>query len=90
MGIDEVVASFGVDTLKKQFSYRMPSVFHEFVSLSERIILRDEIGFVGISANGEECWAFLTSGPINKFAIEQGCVHDNTIDDGRFEFVVPS
>ncbi|HNN46915.1 MAG TPA: hypothetical protein PKN34_12755, partial [Azospira sp.] len=90
VGVDEVLASFDVDTLQKQFSYRMPTVFHEFVSLAAPIIVRDEVGFVGISANGKECWCSLTSGPIRKFAIEHGHILGETIDYEPFDFAIPS
>jgi hypothetical protein len=90
VGVDEVLESFDADTLEKQFSYRMPAVFHEFVSLADPIIVRDEIGFVGISADGKECWCSLTSGPIKKFAIEHGRIHGETIDDEPFAFAIPS
>lgn len=90
VGIDEVVACFDVNTLQRRFSYRLPTVFHEFISLSNRIIVRDEIGFVGISPEGEECWKFFTSGPIRKFFIEPNRVYGETIDDEPFEFAIPS
>lgn len=90
VGIDEVVASFDVDTLRRQFSYCMPTVFHEFISLEDPIVVRDEIGFVGISAEGKARWSFLANGPINKFSIEHGRLHGETIDDEPFEFAIPS
>ena len=89
VGVDEVLASFAADTLEKQFSYRMPSVFHEFVSLADPFVVRDEIGFVGISADGKERWCSLTSGPIKKFAIEHGRIFGETIDDEQFVIGIP-
>ena len=90
VGIDEVLASFDMDTLQRHFAYRMPSVFHEFVSLADPIIVRDEIGFIGISKDGVECWSSLASGPIKMFAIEHGHILGETIDDEPFDFAIPS
>lgn len=90
VGVDEVLASFDMNTLQRQFVYRMPSVFHEFVSLAEPIIVRDEIGFIGISKDGKECWSSLASGPIKTFAIEHGHIRGETIDDEPFDFAIPS
>jgi len=89
IGVGEVLAGFDVDNFQRKFSYRMPSVFHEFVSLTEPIVVRDEIGFVGISSDGEERWNFLTNGPINRFSIENGRLHGETIDGESFEFAIP-
>lgn len=90
VGIDEVLDSFDIDTGQRKFSYRMPSVFHEFISLADPIVVRDEIGFVAISADGEEFWSFVTSGPIRRFSIDHGMIHGETIDDEPFEFTIPS
>lgn len=90
VGIDEVLSSFDVSTLQESFTYRMPSVFHEFVSLGELIVVRDEIGFVAISDGGVEVWKFLTNGPINEFFIEREGIHGDTIDGEKFNFSVPS
>jgi len=90
VGVDEVLASFDMDTLQRQFAYRMPSVFHEFVSLADPIIVRDEIGFIGISKGGKECWSSLASGPIKRFAIEHGHILGETMDDEPFDFAIPS
>lgn len=89
VGIDELLVCFDADTLQQKFSYRMPSVFHEFVSLGNRIIVRDEIGFVCVSADGYECWKFLTDGPISSFNIEGKNLHGKTIDEEPFEFSIP-
>lgn len=90
VGIDELVTSFHVNTFQRQFSYRMPTVFHEFVSLEDPIVVRDEIGFVGLSPDGEERWTFLMSGPISEFSIERGHVRGETIDREPFDFAIPN
>lgn len=90
VGVDEVLAGFDPVTNEELFLYRMPSVFHEFISLSDPIIVRDEIGFVGISSDGEERWCLLTSGPIKKFTVEHGLIVGETIDDESFAIPIPS
>lgn len=89
VGIDEVLASLDANILGIKFSYLMPSVFHEFVYLSDPIVVRDEIGFVAVSIDGQECWRFLTSGPIKKFSIEGGSIVGETIDNESFAFAIP-
>lgn len=90
VGINEILAGFDVNALQLQlkFCYRMPSVFHEFISLSNPIIVRDEIGFVGIAPDGIERWKYLLDGPIDKFSIEKGWIHGRTLDES-FEFQIP-
>jgi hypothetical protein len=90
VGINEVLACFDTETLEKRFSYRMPSVFYEFISLSSTIIVLDEIGFVGLSSDGQERWSFVVDGPVKKFIFDNGHIHGETIDDELFEFEVPS
>ncbi len=90
IGIDEILACFDLNTLQRTFTYRMPSVFHEFVSLNDPVIVRDEVGFICISATGVEIWAFLTNGPINQFTIEGAFICGVTIDDEPFKFAIPS
>lgn len=90
VGIDEILACLDVNTLERKFFYRMPSVFHEFISLADPIIVRDEVGFVALSGNGNERWKFLTSGPINKSYVEGRRLYGETIDDEQFEFLIPS
>ena len=90
VGINELLACFDADTLNCRFLYRMPTVFHEFISLENKIIVRDEIGFLGISINGEELWNFLTSGPINMFYSKSGRIYGETIDGEVFDFAIPA
>ncbi|WP_218080303.1 hypothetical protein [Anthocerotibacter panamensis] len=90
IGINEILAGFDLNTLQRTFIYRMPSVFHEFVSLKDPVIVRDEVGFICISATGVERWALLTNGPINQFTIEGAFIRGVTIDDEPFKFAIPS
>lgn len=90
VGIDEVLAGFDPVTHEQLFSYRMPTIFHEFISLADPIIVRDEIGFVGISSIGEERWCSLTDGPIKTFTVERGRIVGETIDDEPFVIPIPS
>lgn len=89
VGINEVLASFDAHTLEKQFSYRMPTVFHEFLSVVDPILVRDEVGFVSISADGKERWRFFTGGPINNFVIDNKSIIGDTIDNESFAFDIP-
>jgi len=90
IGINEVVACFDVNTLQHKFSCRVPFIFHEFIPFGDRIIIRDEIGFVEISKKGDECWRFLTEAPINKFSLEGDRICGETIEGEKFGFLMPS
>ncbi|MDO8051426.1 hypothetical protein O3301_23435 [Janthinobacterium sp. SUN211] len=88
VGVCEIVACFNSNNFEKKFSYRMPCVFHEFIFFSGKLILRDEIGFINISFNGDERWKYLTNGPIDKFEINENFIKGTTIDDEGFYFSI--
>lgn len=90
VGIDEILVGFDMENFCKKFSYRMPSVFHEFLSFENQLIVRDEIGFVGISHEGKELWCCLTSGPVKSFSIEGRQIRGETIDGDIFDIYMPS
>lgn len=59
VGITELVAGVDLSTGALVFRYRMPTVFHEFVRIDESgVLVRDEIGFVLLSLDGQERWTF--------------------------------
>lgn len=89
IGIDEVLACIDISTLEVRFRYTMPSVFHEFVSVDKSIIVRDEIGFVGLSLEGGETWKFLVDGPVDEFHIKDKIVYGRKIDGDLFNFSIP-
>lgn len=89
VGIDEVLACISISTLEERFRYTMPSVFHEFISVDNLIVVRDEIGFVGISPEGSEVWKFLVGGPISEFHIEDKVICGRQIDGDSFRFLIP-
>lgn len=90
VGIDELLAGYNAGDLKQKFVYRMPSVFHEFVSFAEQLIIRDEIGFIGISLDGTEKWKRLFHAPIDKFKIEEYSINGCTIDGENFSIPLPA
>jgi len=90
IGIDELLVRIKKSNFERVFTYRMPTIFHEFVSSSDPIVVRDEVGFVCLSASGEEQWRHLTSGPIEKFAMADGWLRGETIDGEKFSFAIPA
>jgi hypothetical protein len=62
VGINERVVGYDLSVGTEYFSYRMPLVFHEFVEVNDPLIVRDEMGFVGIAPDGSELWKFGTEG----------------------------
>ncbi len=89
VGIDELLVGFHQDTLERIFTCRMPTVFHEFLSFSDPIVVRDEVGFVCVSVSGTERWRHLTNGPIAKFTMATGSLQGETIDGEKFTFSIP-
>ncbi|SCU75047.1 conserved hypothetical protein [Cupriavidus necator] len=62
VGINECLAGYDLSIGTARFFYRMPLVFHEFVQIGNPLIVRDEVGFVGIAPDGSELWKFCTEG----------------------------
>lgn len=89
VGICELLVGLETNSLRVLFQYRMPSVFHEFVSLANSIVVRDEVGFVCVSKEGEEVWRRITAGPIASFSVSGTRISGRTIDDESFEFATP-
>jgi hypothetical protein len=89
IGIDELLVRINRNTFERVFTYLMPTIFHEFLSSSDPIVVRDEVGFVCVSASGKEQWRHLTSGPIAKFAMANGLLRGETIDGEKFSFSIP-
>lgn len=86
VGTNELLSAYDAFTLSQVFCYRMPSIFHEFVSVGEVLVVRDEVGFVGLSTTGVELWCHLTEGPIENFEFTDSCIKGVTIDGEQFLF----
>jgi hypothetical protein len=86
IGIDEVLACYDIEARREVFRYAMPSVFHEFLCTRDPLVVRDEIGFVCITLDGEERWAHYTTGPIEDFDITASRICGSTIDGDKFSF----
>jgi len=72
------------------FKYTMPTVFHEFVRFEkDELIVRDEIGFVGISYDGDERWNFCID-VIANYEINQSIICGKTEEGESFKFSIPS
>lgn len=90
VGVDELLVRINKNTFERVFTYRMPTIFHEFLTSSDPIIVRDEVGFVCISASGKEQWRHLTSGPIEAFTMADGWLRGETIDGEGFALPIPA
>ena len=88
IGINE--ALFGIDSASMtiKFTHKMPWLFHEFIQYKEFLLVRDEIGFVGISKDGQEIWEGITEAPINVFRIEGNSIVGSTTDGDDFHFEI--
>lgn len=89
IGIDELLIGYDVSSGACLFKYKMPTVFHEFVRFDENeLIVRDEIGFVGISYAGDEHWNFCID-VIARYKIDQKTISGETEEGENFEFTIP-
>ncbi len=90
VGIDEVLVGYDWRTKALLFRYKMPTVFHEFIRFDcDGLIVRDEIGFVGVSYNGAERWIFCV-GVIANYEIRDSTIVGTTDEGESFEFTIPS
>lgn len=90
VGIDELLIGCDEASCSCLFRYRMPTVFHEFVRFDQNeLIVRDEIGFIGISFAGDEHWNFYI-GVVANYKINQATILGETEEGENFEFTIPS
>ncbi|WP_143752051.1 hypothetical protein [Burkholderia sp. SRS-W-2-2016] len=89
VGINECLVGYDLFVGTAQFSYRMPLVFHEFVEVGDAIIVRDEMGFVGIAPDGRELWKFCTEGVVNSYTVSSSRISGSTTEGSDFSFEIP-
>jgi hypothetical protein len=89
VGINECLIGYDYFLGETYFSYRMPLVFHEFVEIGNPLIVRDEIGFIGIDPEGSELWKFCTEGIIENYTATPSKISGRTMDGSSFSFEIP-
>lgn len=90
VGIDELLIGYDWTSRSVLFRYKMPTVFHEFVRFDQNeLIVRDEIGFVGLSYVGEERWNFCID-VIASYEINQSIILGKTEEGESFKFTIAS
>jgi hypothetical protein len=90
IGIDELLIGYDEAGQFCLFKYKMPTVFHEFVRFDQdELIVRDEIGFVGISYAGKELWNYCID-VIANYEIKESTILGKLDDGENFEFIIPS
>lgn len=90
IGINECLVGYDLLAGVTYFSYRMPLVFHEFVEVGDPLIVRDEMGFVGIAIDGSELWKFCTEGVVDSYTVTSSNIKGITTDGLRFAFDLPA
>jgi hypothetical protein len=89
VGIDELLVGYDLSSGFCLVKYKMPTIFHEFVRFGQDVlIVRDEIGFIGISYVGDERWNFCI-GVIASFEIDQSTILGETEEGENFQFIIP-
>lgn len=88
VGIDELLVGYNWTSWSVLFKYKMPTVFHEFVRFDQNeLIVRDEIGFIGISYTGDERWNFCID-VIASYEINQSTILGKTEEGESFKFTI--
>jgi hypothetical protein len=89
VGINELLVAYDLSSRSCLFKYKMPTIFHEFVRFDQdELIVRDEIGFIGISYAGEERWNFCID-VISSYEIDQSTILGETEEGENFQFAIP-
>ncbi len=90
VGINELLVGYDCSSQTALFKYKMPTVFHEFVRFDrDGLIVRDEIGFVGVSYDGNERWNFCID-IIGSYEINKSTILGKTGEGKNFKFVIPA
>jgi hypothetical protein len=89
VGIDEVLVGYDLSTGSTSFTYRMPWVFHEFVKIDDPLLVRDEMGFVSITMDGNELWKSSAPGVIESYSVTSNQNSGKTTDGTNFLFDIP-
>ena len=90
VGIDECLVGYVLLAGMEYFSYRMPFIFHEFVKTDDLLIVRDELGFVGIAVDGSELWKFCTEDIVESYVATSSNISGKTVDGLHFSFELPT
>jgi len=89
IGIGELLVAFDVSGKNQLFLYKMPTIFHEFLTVNERgLLVRDETGFILLSRNGEEIWSYCPD-LLGSFELADGIIRGETIEGAPFSVRVP-
>jgi len=89
VGINECLVCYDLTIGIKCFSFRMPLVFHEFIEIGDPLIVRDEMGFVGIAQDGTELWKLGIEGIVESYTVTSSKISGQTTEGSRFSFELP-
>jgi hypothetical protein len=87
-GINEILVGLNSFTLAIKFTYKLPWLFHEFISSEGSLLVRDELGFVKISRDGQKLWEGITEGIIEDFEFNGKKITGSTVEGEDFSFIV--
>lgn len=89
VGVSDNLSGYSLATGRLFFSYKMPTVFHEFVTFNKDIfIVQDEIGFVGLFYTGEEKWIKICDDIIETYQLNDNSIFGKTIEGDKFNFTL--
>lgn len=80
-GAGQYVAKYDPSEKGLTYQYKVPTVFHEFITLDKyNFLIRDEICFILINDSGDEIWSFCP-GLIDKYTLN-GTSIEGATDEG--------
>ena len=89
VGVSDILSGYNLDKGKLAFTYKMPTVFHEFALFTDDdFIVQDEIGFVGLSYSGNEKWLKICDDIIATYNINDDSINGETLEGMKFNFAI--
>jgi hypothetical protein len=89
VGVSDTLSGYSLDTGELIFTYKMPTIFHEFVLFADfGFIVQDEIGFVSLSYSGGERWSQICDDIIETYNVSNGSIIGETVEGTTFNFTI--
>lgn len=73
----------------RRFISRMPTLFREFVRFKPWLIVQDEIGFLGLDANGKQRWSHTFGESVEAFELDGNRLKGRLMSGAEFALQIP-
>lgn len=89
IGVGGFCACYDLASSSRRFLHRMPTLFHEFVRFKPWLIVQDEIGFVGLDANGKQRWCRILGDSVEAFELDGSRLKGRLMSGAEFALQIP-